>query len=47
MSEKLLKEERMEFLVLLGLGQFLLGVGGVLVGVASIWHVSIHAKQDD
>ena len=30
----------MGFLVLFGVGQFLLGVGGILVGIASLWYVS-------
>jgi len=37
----------MEFLVLLGFGQFLSGVGGILVGVAAIWYVSDQSKKDD
>lgn len=36
----------MEFLVLFGIGQFLLGVGGVLVGVATIWYVSNRIKKN-
>lgn len=36
----------MELLVLFGVGQFLLGVGGVLVGVAAIWYVSSHSEKN-
>ena len=35
----------MEFLVLFGVGQFLLGVGGILVGIATLWYVSARNKQ--
>ena len=35
----------MEFLILFGVGQFLLGVGGILVGIATLWYVSARTKQ--
>ena len=37
----------MEFLVLLGVGQFLLGVGGILVGVAAIWYVFVRSEKNE
>lgn len=35
----------MDFLVLFGVGQFLLGVGGILMGIATLRYVSDRTKK--
>lgn len=37
----------MEFLILFGVGQFLVGVSGVLLGIAAIVYVSDRTKKSN